>query len=277
MTAFDQLAGWPAPQAAAAVTDAHDTIADAGNLSTVHPWASVTKLVTAYAILQLAEAGSVDLDEPYGPPDSTVRHLLAHASGLPFEGDTPVSRPGRRRIYSNSGFDQLGELVAQRSGASFADYAHQAIFAPLAMATASIDGSPSAGGIGSTTDLLLFARELLAPALLSLETLTVATSLAFPGLDGVLPGFGRCNPNNWGLGFELRDSKDPHWTGRTNSAGTFGHFGRSGSFIWVDPELRLACVALSGEPFGTWAAQAWPVLSDAVVAEFGLPRRLTLT
>jgi CubicO group peptidase (beta-lactamase class C family) len=272
MTAFDQVAGWPAAAAAAAVTDAYATIADAGDTTAAHTWASVTKLVTAYAVLQLAEAGDLDLDEPYGPPEATVRQLLAHASGLPFDGGTPVARPGRRRIYSNGGFDLLGRLVEERSGDSFPDYVASAIFAPLAM-SASINGTPSAGGVGSTHDLVLFARELLAPTLLTPGTLAAATSVAFPGLDGVLPGFGRCNPNDWGLGFELHDSKDPHWMGRTNSSATFGHFGQSGSFLWVDPELQLGCVALSGVPFGDWAAQAWPVFSDAVVAEFGLPRR----
>jgi CubicO group peptidase (beta-lactamase class C family) len=275
VTALDQLASWPVPSTpgpAAAVTDAYATIADAGDITAVHAWASVTKLVTAYAVLQLVEAGDVDLDEPYGPPDASVRHLLAHASGLPFDGNTPIAHPGRRRIYSNSGFDVLGQLVAERSGDTFADYAAAAIFKPLGMATSSIDGTPSAGGRGSTHDLAIFARELLEPVLLTHETLNLATSLAFPGLDGVLPGFGRCSPNDWGLGFELHDGKDPHWMGRTNSGATFGHFGQSGSFLWVDPEIQLACVALSGEKFGAWAAQVWPVFSDAVVAEFGLPR-----
>jgi CubicO group peptidase (beta-lactamase class C family) len=271
--ALDQVAGWPAPHAAAIVTDPYDTVADTGDVAAVHGWASVTKLVTGYAVLQLAEAGDLDLDEPYGPPESTVRHLLAHASGLPFDGTSPVAKPGRRRIYSNGGFDLLGSLVEERSGETLGAYVGGAIFAPLGMTSSAITGTPSAGGFGSTHDLALFARELLAPTLLSAEVLTTATSIAFPGLDGVLPGFGRCNPNDWGLGFELHDSKDPHWMGRDNSAATLGHFGQSGSFVWVDPELKLGCVALCGEKFGAWAAQAWPPFSDAVIAEFGLPTR----
>ena len=66
--------------------------------------------------------------------------------------------------------------------------------------------------------------------------------LAFPGLAGVLPGFGRFEPNDWGLGFELRDDKRPHWTGTGNSPRTFGHFGAAGTFLWVDPDAGLACV-----------------------------------
>jgi CubicO group peptidase (beta-lactamase class C family) len=48
---------------------------------------------------------------------------------------------------------------------------------------------------------------------------------------------------------------------------TFGHFGGSGTFVWVDPEARTACVALADREFGDWAKAAWPALSDAVVVE----------
>jgi CubicO group peptidase (beta-lactamase class C family) len=95
-----------------------------------------------------------------------------------------------------------------------------------------------------------------------------ATAVAFPGLDGVLPGFGRQTPNDWGLGLELRDAKSPHWTGSRNSPRTFGHFGRSGTFLWVDPDAGLACACVTDRDFGPWAAGAWPTLSDAVLAAF---------
>lgn len=107
----------------------------------------------------------------------------------------------------------------------------------------------------------------MAPTVIASETLAEATTVAFPRLVGVLPGFGRQEPNDWGLGFELRDRKSPHWTGRRNSPRTFGHFGRSGSFLWVDPDARLACASLADRDFGGWAADAWPALSDAVLAE----------
>ena len=93
--------------------------------------------------------------------------------------------------------------------------------------------------------------------------------MAFPGLRGVLTGFGRQDPLDWGLGFELRDAKSPHWTGSRNSPSTFGHFGGSGSFLWVDPEAGLACAVLSGREFDAWARDAWPAFSDAVLAEYG--------
>ncbi|HLX78835.1 MAG TPA: hypothetical protein VKR27_08110, partial [Acidimicrobiales bacterium] len=61
--------------------------------------------------------------------------------------------------------------------------------------------------------------------------------------------------------------KSPHWTGKNNSTATFGHFGQLGSFIWVDPAVSVALVVLSDRAFGPWAAAAWPVVSDAVLAE----------
>jgi CubicO group peptidase (beta-lactamase class C family) len=271
MPAFDQLASWPAPRAAAGVTDAHEIVADAGDIDRPQPWASVTKLVTAYGLLRLLEVGDVDLDEPAGPPGSTVRHLLAHASGLNIDGGQAISPPGRRRIYSNGGFRLLADLICARTGESVGSYLTTAVFEPLAMTSTSIaDDDAAAGAIGSVRDLLAFGRELLAPSLVDEDTLGDATTVVFPGLSGVLPGFGRCDPNDWGLGFEIRDAKDPHWTGQANSASTFGHFGQQGSFLWVDGEIGIACAALTSVPFGAWATQAWPPFSDAVIAEYGL-------
>jgi CubicO group peptidase (beta-lactamase class C family) len=273
MSAFEQLRDWPAPHAAAGVNDAHDTIADAGEIDRPQPWASVTKLVTTYGVLRLLEVGEIDLDEPAGPPGATVRHLLAHASGLNLEGSTVIAPPGRRRIYSNGGFEVIGDLVKQRTATPIADYIDTAVFKPLGMTASRLEKSAATGATGPLRDLLRFGRELLAPTLVDPETLAEATTVVFPGLDGVLPGFGRCDPNDWGLGFELRDGKDPHWTAHTNSPRTFGHFGQQGSFLWVDPSLGLACGALTGVAFGAWAAQVWPAFSDAVVAEYGVTRR----
>ncbi len=93
--------------------------------------------------------------------------------------------------------------------------------------------------------------------------------MQFPGLDGVLPGFGVQRPNDWGLGFELRDGKSPHWTGSANSARTFGHFGQSGTFLWVDPAADLALVVLTDRDFGDWTYPLWPAVSDGVLRESG--------
>ena len=243
-------------------------LAARGDTTLVGDWASVTKICTALAVLVAVEEETVDLDAPAGPPGATVRHLLAHASGLAYDRDQVLAPPGRRRIYSNQGFKVLGDLVAERCGLSFATYLAEAVFGPLGMAGARLEGSPGAGAAGSLDDLVRLAAELMAPTIVSRETLELATTVAFPGLAGRLPGFDTQDPLDWGLGIEVRGAKSPHWTGRSNSPATFGHFGRSGSFLWVDPAAGLACAVLSGRDFGPWAKEAWPALSDAVLAEF---------
>ena len=267
MKALEQIDGWPAPTAAVAVVTSDGVVARRGPHDVVLRWASVTKLLTAYAALVAAEEGVLDLDEPAGPPGATVRHLLAHASGLPFEGDEPIGRPGERRIYSNTGFDLLGELIAARAEMTFADYLRGAVLDPLDLASVELRGRPSEGLNGPLRDLARFGRELLAPTLLARETLSEATEVVYPGLVGVLPGIGRQDPNDWGLGFELKDGKRPHWTGSRNSPRTFGHFGRSGTFLWVDPDARCALACLTDLEFDEWALAAWPPLADAVLEE----------
>ena len=272
MPAFEQLKDWPTPQAAAGVTDARATLGSAGAVDQPQPWASVTKLITAYGVLRLLEVGELDLDEPAGPTGSTLRHLLAHASGLNIEGSASIAQPGRRRIYSNGGYQLLGQLIAERTGSPVGEYLTDAVLRPLSMTGSTLEPHRAAtGGQGPVRDLLRFARELLAPTLVATETLDEATTVVFPGLDGVLPGFGRQSDNDWGLGFEIRDSKQPHWTGTRNSPRTFGHFGQRGSFLWVDPAVGVACVALTGLRFGDWAITAWPPFSDAVLAEYADP------
>ncbi len=266
MDALRQVDRWQAKNAAAGVVRRGDTVSTRGSRDHEFRWASVTKPVTALAVLVAAEEGTVDLDEPAGPPGSTVRHLLAHASGLPFEGREPISQPGRRRIYSNTGFEVVAELVAGRAEMPFAEYLRQAVLEPLRM-DAELRGSAGSHLYGSLDDLLRLARELLEPTLIAGETLAEATTVQFPGLAGVIPEMGRFDPNDWGLGFELRDEKPGHWSGTRVSPRTFGHWGGSGTFLWVDPEADLALGVLTDREFGDWAKEAWPRLSDAVYDE----------
>ncbi|HEX2110765.1 MAG TPA: serine hydrolase domain-containing protein [Gaiellaceae bacterium] len=271
MDALDEVERWPAETVAVAVADSEAVIATRGPGARLFAWASVTKLLTASAVLVAAEEGILDFDEPAGPPGSTVRHLLAHASGLPPEGTSPVAHPGARRIYSNSGYEALGALVAKRAEMPFHDYLAGSVLEPVGMDGTRLDGSPASAAAGPLDDLVAFGRELLAPRFLARETLAEATRVAFPGLVGILPGLGRQEHNDWGLGFELRDEKDPHWTGTRNSPRTFGHFGRSGTFLWVDPDARLACACLTDHEFGDWAKHAWPRLADALLDELRRP------
>jgi CubicO group peptidase (beta-lactamase class C family) len=259
--ALRQVDGWPCENVAVGVTGAVE--ASYGDAQRRFPWASVTKLATAVAMLVAAEEGVVDLDEPAGPPGSTFRHLLAHASGLPFDQGAPIARPGARRVYSNYGFEVAAALVEARAEMPFAAY-----FGHVWRDTsAELVGGAGSGVEGTLDDLVGLARELQAPARIAAETLDEARTVQFPGLVGVLPGFGRQDPNDWGLGLELRDAKSPHWTGSRNSPRTYGHFGRSGTFLWVDPDAGIALACLTDRAFGDWAADAWPRLADSVLQE----------
>lgn len=258
---------WDVPHASAVVVTADGTsAASVGDQDHVYRLASVTKLLSAYAVLVAVEEGALSLDQPAGPPGATVAHLLAHTAGYDFSTTTIRAAPGERRLYSNTGFEVLADLLESETGFSFGDYAREAVFEPLGMSVTTIGDSAAAGGSSSAADLCRFAAELQATRLLDPATLARATSVAFPGLRGVLPGFGQQPRNDWGLGPEIRGEKSPHWTGSHNSPATFGHFGQSGTFLWVDPEAHLALIALTDRPFGDWAAQAWPPFSDAVLA-----------
>jgi len=263
--ALEVVRDWGADDAAVAVIGADGIVASVGDLARLAEWASVTKLVTAYAVLRAVERDTIALDEPFGPPGATVRHLLAHASGLGPEGSAPISAPERTRIYSNVGYDLLGALLEERSGQPIETVLEQDVLGPLGMSGTRLIGRPSAGLYGPLDDLARFGRELLRPSLMSPAALAAATMVTFPGLAGVLPGLGRFDPLDWGLGFELRDGKDPHWTGTRNSPATFGHFGATGTFLWVDPAADLALACLTERAFGPWALEAWPALSDAVL------------
>lgn len=236
---LDVIQQWPVDNAAAVVLSGKnpgegDRIRGfSGDQAHVFPLASVTKLLCAYAILVAVEEGAVELDGPAGPEGSTVRHLLAHASGLAFAERVVQAPVASKRIYSSAGFEVLAELVSRETEIEFAK----------------------------------FAAELLSPTLVSAQTFAEATTVQFPGLNGILPGYGSQRPNDWGLGFEIRGDKRPHWTGLENSAATFGHFGQSGTFLWVDPTIDTACVVLTDRDFGDWAKPLWTELSDGVVGE----------
>jgi CubicO group peptidase (beta-lactamase class C family) len=289
MGAFELLSHWPVRPGAAGVlvrgrgnaSNASDARTPArveltetfGDLDAVSDWASVTKLLVALGVLVEAEQGVIGLDDPAGPVGSTVRHLLSHASGLGPDAEEPLTSPGRRRIYSNAGFEVLAGYLSDRSGRRWQEVVTDSVIRPLGMESTWVlgDASPASGATGSVSDLLALGRELLCPTIISASALDAATRVAFPGLAGVVPGFGRFDHCDWGLGFELKDSKRPHWTATEGSPRTFGHFGRSGAFLWVDPDAGVACATAGGAPFGAWAVDKWPELSDAVLRTWAVP------
>jgi CubicO group peptidase (beta-lactamase class C family) len=271
LDALDLLVDWPVANAAAAVIGPAGVLATHGDTERVFELASVTKPLVARAAQVAIEEGVVDLDTPAGPPGSTVRHLLAHASGLAMHSDRVQAKPGTRRMYSNYGFSVLAQTVERESGIEFGRYLTEAVCEPLHMATTRLDGGALEAGFGGTStvaDLAVFAGDLLRPSTVSAQLHAEATTVQFPGLDGVLPGYGVQRPNDWGLGFELRDAKSPHWTGARNSARTYGHFGQAGGFIWADPDADLALVALTNREFGDWALDLWPAIADAVLLQY---------
>lgn len=259
---------WGARFAAAAVIDRTGVVATHGDQRTVVRIASVTKLASALAVLVAVEEGTVSLEDPVGQPGCTVRHLLCHAGGYDFDTSEVLAPPGQRRIYSNTGYDLLAAHLEERAGLPFADYLAEGVLQPLGMASSRLDGSAAKDLRSSAEDLTRFAGELLAPTLVAPETARDYVSPQFPALAGVLPGWGRQDPCPWGLGPEVRGTKHPHWTGGTAPPGTFGHFGGSGTFLWVDPDSALACVVLTDRDFGDWAVRAWPAFSDGVRAGF---------
>ena len=263
MHALELIEAWPAQRKAAGVARADGVLAAHGDVEHRLGWGSVTKPLVAYATLVAAEEGALDLHEPAGPEGSTVRHLLAHASGLAWDSPTPLGRPGERRVYSNTGYLVLAQHLAERAEMPFEQYVRAAVLEPLGLG-ATLEGDAAGGIVGTLGDMLAFGREALAPTLIAPETLAEATSVQFPGLAGLVPGVGRFDPCDWGLGFELHDGKRPHWMGDRRSPSAFGHFGATGCFLWVDPEAGLAAAAVTDRAFddGKWAMATWPAWSD---------------
>jgi CubicO group peptidase (beta-lactamase class C family) len=273
-SALRSCADWPVEHVAAAWLCGavrKDSIGD-----TARPFrlASIAKVITAWACLVAVEEGVVGLDDAVGQPGCTLRHLLSHAGGYPFDGPQPIAAPGKRRIYSNTGIELAADAVATAAAMPFESYLDEAVLRPLAMSATVLRGSPAHAMWSTVDDLCRFLGELTEPRLIDPSTAAAARSVQFGGLRGVVPGVGAFADCVWGLGCELRGDKSPHWTGTLNSPATFGHFGGAGTLMWVDPAVGAALIALTDRPFDEWAAEAlaaWPALSDDVVrAQRGL-------
>jgi CubicO group peptidase (beta-lactamase class C family) len=265
--ALDLARSWPVDHVAVAVLRDGEVVGTHGDHQHLFRWASVTKLLTAWATHIAIEEGSLTLDDPVGQPDCTVRDLLCHAGGYGFDGDAPVSAPRRTRIYSNTGYELLAHHVAAVTEMPFATYLTEAVLAPLEMRHARLDGSPAKDAVGTLDDAIRLAVELSQPSLVHHHTAELACTVAYPDLSGVVPAVGRFDPCPWGLGPEIKGAKTPHWTGTRTSGATFGHFGGSGTFLWVDPVADVACVALTDRDMVSWGMQHWPTFADAVIDE----------
>jgi len=144
---------------------------------TLYSLASISKPITATALMILKERGQLDLDHPINDylgdsklhawvgnvEEATVRRVANHTSGLPlhyqfFYQDEPylpppmgetirryghlVTAPGERFQYSNLGYGLLSEVIARLSGKSYADFLREEVFLPLGMLRASVNVGP---------------------------------------------------------------------------------------------------------------------------------------
>lgn len=264
---------WPVGNvAAAAITP--DGVETVGDTSRVFALASVSKLVTAYAVLLAAEEGAFDLDDAVASPllpsfDATpsYRELLSHASGIGFR-ERVQEKPARtRRIYSSAGYEVLADAIEETTTIPFSDYVREGICEPLGIDII-VEGSAGHGFSASVDALTALAQEFLSPKLLSEQMLEEALTPQYPDLAGIVPGYGRFNPCTWGLGFSLEGDKSQqreehaHWIGKTMPEDTAGHFGQSGTFLWFHRPTGRAAIVLTDKPFGDWAKQRWDVFND---------------
>lgn len=267
-TTFAATDGFPHP-ALVGVTGPDQTLAVQGDEHEVLPLASVTKPLTAWGVLVAIDKAMLDLDDPAGPEGSTVLNLLDHTSGMPMEGETPERGVAERRIYSNAGFDALAAHVAEAVGMPFADWMAREVIGPLSMTETDVTGRPSAGARASIHDLLIFGREVLRPRLIDPGLRDLALAVSHEGLRGIVPGYGGFADNQWGLGFERKGVKSPHWLADSFGPDTAGHFGAQGSFLFIDRSRDLAAAFLSGVPFGEDHKRIWPSLTEEIVTRYG--------
>lgn len=274
MSVLGAVTAWPVDHVAAAVVTPDGTVETIGDHDRSFRLASLSKPMTAWAVMVAVEEGIVQLDAPprhaLVQQGATLRHLLAHAAGYAFDGPDPITGVERRRIYSNTGIEKAADEVAGAAGMPFGEYLREAVFEPLGMTHASLRGSAAYGVWADLDDMVRWLGEMLRPRLIASSSYAEVVSPQYPALAGIVPDVGRFDPCPWGLGVEVRGDKAPHWTGRANSPGTFGHFGGSGTMMWADPAIDTGLVALTDRRFDEWRDEAllrWPELSDAVVAE----------
>ena len=234
-------------------------VARSGDVAVPRPWASVSKLVVAMAIGADADDGRCRYEQPVGPTDATLAHLLSHSGGFGLEAEDRMVPVGTRRVYSNIAVDMAVEAVTDRAPAQ---WLAERVFDPLTMRESELVGRPASGVVGSTRDLASFAGEWLRATLIRSSTRDRIVSPFLAELDGIVPGFGRFRPCPWGLGPEVRGSKR-HWMGDW-PADSAGHFGQSGALALFNVREGIAVVATTGEPFGAWAVALWPEWTSRV-------------
>ncbi|MDI9588813.1 MAG: serine hydrolase domain-containing protein [Gleimia sp.] len=237
-----------------------------GDSALVYPYMSVTKMFSVWAILVAVDRAFIGLDDEVeianGQRVVTLRHLLAHASGLAFNGPVLEAGVEEKRIYSNRGIEEASWAIEEATGFDFPAWVEATVLEPLGLVETMINGSAAHAGVGSIRDLVALAYELMEPELISAELADEARHVVYPGLKGLTPGYGSYSDNTWGLGLEIKGAKVRTWFPRNASKNSFGHFGQSGSFLWIDPDNNRAMAFLGEEPFGAWHRKNWQRLGD---------------
>ncbi len=256
------ISDWPVDHASTAIFDG-DNWHTFGDTERSYPLASVTKLLVAHSILVASEEEALTLDEELpglAPDGATVRHLLAHTSGVGFDSREPEKAPGEKRIYSSAGYEILADAIEEKTGIAFGDYFREATVEPLGMRACSLEGSAGHGATGSVADLQKFIDEIFNPQTLHPETIDEALTVQLPGLNGIVPGYGSQKPADWGLGFQIHGhpkSRSGLWFGDDMPDDVAGHFGQSGTYLWLHQETQRAAIVLTDKAFGSWAKPLW--------------------
>lgn len=224
--------------------------------------------------------------------------------------DAPLEPPGTRRRYSNAGYALAGRLLEQAAGMPPADYLREAVLEPLAMdaslglpqpewgraATVHEPGLlapgeplfnsprfrrsafPQGGAFATAPAYAAFLACLLrggtagGGALLSGETVEEMLESQFGELPGGVASVAEWDACPWGLGFDVRGTRRPHWAGDRVSPRSSTHFGASGTLAWIDRDRGVGVVALANRgSYSGWgmAPNGWAALSDAVVEAYG--------
>ena len=221
----------------------------------------------------------------------------------------PVDGVGVRRTYSNVGYARAAGELERATGLAWTDYVAAAVLEPLGMRSTSFGcapddpsvvvvvrepgllghgeqlfngtrfralGLPQSGAFGTAADYLALVRLVLdggrlpsGGSLLAPETCALLHLNHGGALPGGVGGFMEWDRCDWGLGFELRDGKAPHWTGAALSPEAFTHFGASGTLAFGDPATGACGVILADRgTYAGWMLEpgGWPDLCAAIAA-----------
>ena len=236
-----------------------------------YKWASVSKLLAMHVFADAIVSGFISLDDQIDHPNIdnsvTLADLLSHSSGIKPELESPIE-PCTKRIYSNIAFDIAEQHLIKKLGPGFEGQSVGSLFNDGFKhdlnSSIEFSGSCAFTANGTFDDLILFLNEIRNPKLIDPSIFSLLTSPHNDGLPGILPGWGHQENNTWGIGYEIKGNKDPHWMGSLASEKSYGHFGMAGTFIFHDPVNNISVALQSAKDFGPWAKHIWPPLCKEI-------------